>query len=191
LRVHDARELAALAAQPPTPSRSTNLSLSSSPPSVPHQTPYNPNGRVAQQPPDGHLLDEWLVKRRSTSSAALSRYAFSTRLQAHKLNDGGQRPVTALVRPIGITVRRPTVRPHPSMGCVLRPAEPASYMKKTSVCAGQHGCGAPRRNRTGDPILTMEPPGTAVRTAVCPGHARPSRPKLSVHFRRSYVLTFF
>jgi hypothetical protein len=26
--------------------------------------------------------------------------------------------------------------------------------------------GAPRRNRTGDPILTMEPPGTAVRTAL-------------------------
>jgi hypothetical protein len=33
--------------------------------------------------------------------------------------------------------------------------------------------GAPRRNRTGDPILTMEPPGTAVRNAVSPGHARP------------------
>ena len=32
---------------------------------------------------------------------------------------------------------------------------------------------APRRNRTGDPILTMEPPGTAVRTALSPGHARP------------------
>jgi site-specific DNA recombinase len=32
--------------------------------------------------------------------------------------------------------------------------------------------GAPRRNRTGDPILTMEPPGTAVRTLVSPAHAR-------------------
>src|SRR5215216_4247920 len=51
-------------------------------------------------------------------------------------------------------------------------------------------CGAPRRNRTGDPILTMEPPGTAVRTAVLPGHARPSGPKLSVLFRRSYALSF-
>jgi hypothetical protein len=49
--------------------------------------------------------------------------------------------------------------------------------------------GAPRRNRTGDPILTMEPPGTAVRTAVSPGHARPSGPKLSVLFRRSYALS--
>jgi hypothetical protein len=49
--------------------------------------------------------------------------------------------------------------------------------------------GAPRRNRTGDPILTMEPPGTAVRTAVPPGHARPSGPKLSVLLRRRYALT--
>jgi hypothetical protein len=62
---------------------------------------------------------------------------------------------------------------------------------------GQAGCwtrpvllvwgGAPRRNRTGDPILTMEPPGTAVRTTVSPGHAQPSRPKLSVLIRRSYA----
>ena len=51
-------------------------------------------------------------------------------------------------------------------------------------------CGAPRRNRTGDPILTMEPPGTAVRTAIPAGHARPSEPKLSVLLRRSYALTF-
>jgi hypothetical protein len=48
----------------------------------------------------------------------------------------------------------------------------------------------PRRNRTGDPILTMEPPGTAVRNALSPGHARPSGPKLSVLFRRSYAFSF-
>src|SRR5215218_8330642 len=47
--------------------------------------------------------------------------------------------------------------------------------------------GAPRRNRTGDPILTMEPPGTAMRTAVSPAHARPSGPKLTVLFRRRYA----
>ena len=41
-------------------------------------------------------------------------------------------------------------------------------------------CGAPRRNRTADPILTMEPPGTAVRKIAFPGRARPSGPKLSV-----------
>ncbi len=45
-------------------------------------------------------------------------------------------------------------------GCWTRP--------ELLVCGG-----APRRNRTGDPILTMEPPGTAVRTAVLPGHAGP------------------
>jgi hypothetical protein len=50
-------------------------------------------------------------------------------------------------------------------------------------------CGAPRRNRTGDPILTMEPLGTAVRNAVSPGRARPSSPKLSVLLRQSYALT--
>jgi hypothetical protein len=61
-------------------------------------------------------------------------------------------------------------------GCWTRP--------ELLVCGG-----APRRNRTGDPILTMEPPGTAVRNAVSPGHARPSGPKLSVLFQRSYVLS--
>ena len=61
-------------------------------------------------------------------------------------------------------------------GCQTRPG--------LLVCGG-----APRRNRTGDPILTMEPPGTAVRTAVLPGRARPSGQKLSVLFRRSYALT--
>jgi len=56
-------------------------------------------------------------------------------------------------------------------------AEVVSYncsgRRPTSVCAGQSLCGAPRRNRTGDPILTMEPPGTAVRMIVLPGRARP------------------
>jgi len=40
--------------------------------------------------------------------------------------------------------------------------------------------GAPRRNRTGDPILTLEQPGTAVRNAVFRGRVRPWTPKLSV-----------
>ena len=48
---------------------------------------------------------------------------------------------------------------------------------------------SPRRNRTGDPILTMEPPGTAVRTAVSAGHARPSGPKLSALSTCSYAFS--
>jgi hypothetical protein len=40
------------------------------------------------------------------------------------------------------------------------------------------------------PILTMEPPGTAVRTAVLAGHARPSGRKLSVHSTRSYGFSY-
>jgi hypothetical protein len=66
------------------------------------------------------------------------------------------------------------------------PRQPAPNVKMTSVCAGHRLGGAPRRNRTGDPILTMEPPGTAVRNAVSPGHARPSGSKLSALLRRSY-----
>ena len=70
-----------------------------------------------------------------------------------------------------------------------RPNRPRN-VKMTSVCAGHRLGGAPRRNRTGDPILTMEPPGTAVRTAVRAGHARPSGPKLSVHSTRSYGFSY-
>jgi hypothetical protein len=44
----------------------------------------------------------------------------------------------------------------------------------------------PESNRR--PILTMEPPRTAVRMLVSPGHARPKGPKLSVLFRGSYAL---
>jgi Phosphatidylethanolamine-binding protein len=54
-----------------------------------------------------------------------------------------------------------------------RPFNRPSDVALTSVCAGQSLCGAPRRNRTGDPILTMEPPGTAVRNLVAPARARP------------------
>jgi hypothetical protein len=52
-------------------------------------------------------------------------------------------------------------------------------------------CGrCPRPEVQRERILTMEPPGTAVRTAVSPGHARPSGPQLSVLFRISYGFTF-
>jgi hypothetical protein len=98
----------------------------------------------------------------------------------------GQRPWSA---PSMITMDDPVVRALPGMGCALRPAHASPNTKTTTVCAGHRLGGAPRRNRTGDPILTMEPPGTAVRTAVSPARARPSRPKLSVLFWRSYALS--
>jgi hypothetical protein len=50
-------------------------------------------------------------------------------------------------------------------GALQRPTDP-EHGQPTSVSAGQQLNGAPRRNRTGDPILTMEPPGAAVRTAI-------------------------
>jgi hypothetical protein len=40
------------------------------------------------------------------------------------------------------------------------------------------------------PSLPWNHRGTAVQTAVSPGHARPSGPKLSVLFRRSYAFSF-
>jgi hypothetical protein len=43
----------------------------------------------------------------------------------------------------------------------------------TSVCAGQPGCGAPRRNRTGDPILTMDRRTSAVLSGIFAGHSVP------------------
>jgi hypothetical protein len=70
---------------------------------------------------------------------------------------------------------------HPVCACPDHPnATPTSVARSTgtpdveltSVCAGHRLGGAPRRNRTGDPILTMEPPGTAVRTAVSPAGGR-------------------
>jgi hypothetical protein len=122
---------------------------------------------------------------------SLHRYGFFDRCGAKPIQrdrpSNRQRPWPQLPTS---TARQPTIRAHPGMGCVLRPTYTPPNAKMTSVCAGHWLGGAPRRNRTGDPILTMEPPGTAVRTAVSPGHARPSRPKLSVLFRRSYAFSF-
>jgi len=60
---------------------------------------------------------------------------------------------TTWSEPSTISDGRRVVRALPDMGCVLRPAEPAPNAKRTSVSAGQSLCGAPRRNRTGDPSL--------------------------------------
>ena len=65
-----------------------------------------------------------------------------------------------------------------------------SGRRLTGISAGESPYGAPRRNRTGDPILTMEPPETAVRNAVSAGRVRPSGSKSSVLLRPSYAFTF-
>src|SRR6266516_6568626 len=44
----------------------------------------------------------------------------------------------------------------------MRPVLLVPEWEPTSVCAGRWWCGAPRRNRTDDPILTMNPGSTAV-----------------------------
>jgi hypothetical protein len=97
---------------------------------------------------------------------------------------------TGTVTREALSVRHAPVQHHPNV-------TPTSFAcstgtpdaELTSISAGQRLCGAPRRNRTGDPILTMEPSGTAVRNPVSPGRARPSGPKLSVLFRRSYAFS--
>ena len=48
-----------------------------------------------------------------------------------------------------------------------------SGRRLTSVCAGQGLCGAPRRNRTGDPILTMDRRPSAVLTGVYAARVTP------------------
>ena len=48
-----------------------------------------------------------------------------------------------------------TARPHPDKGSALQPHKQHRTRRPTSVSAGQVRCGAPRRNRTGDPILTI------------------------------------
>jgi hypothetical protein len=78
-----------------------------------------------------------------------------------------------LIREVLSIRRAPAQRHSECQDDQHRPFNRPPDAELTSVSAGQPGCGAPRRNRTGDPILTMEPPGTAVRTAVSPGHARP------------------
>ena len=62
------------------------------------------------------------------------------------------------------------------------PPEPAQNALMTSVSAGQSGCGAPRRNRTGDPILTMNRQPSAVLASVLAAHDGPSGAKVCAQF---------
>jgi hypothetical protein len=57
-----------------------------------------------------------------------------------------------------------------------------SRPRLTGVCTGQSLCGAPRRNRTGDPILTMDRRPTAVLTRVAAGRVAPYMAQLWGHF---------
>jgi hypothetical protein len=57
----------------------------------------------------------------------------------------------------------------------MRPVSSVPERELTSVCAGQQWYGAPRRNRTGDTILTMNPGNSAVPTGVFAGRRTPWR----------------
>jgi hypothetical protein len=67
-----------------------------------------------------------------------------------------QQRAMALIRAVDVTDRRPVERSHPDMGCALWQTDPYPDARLTRIYAGQGLCGAPRRNRTGDPILTMD-----------------------------------
>ena len=71
---------------------------------------------------------------------------------------------------------------HPACACPApperhadqrRPVKPGSERGPDQRFRWSGPVWSPHRNRTGDPILTMEPPGTAVRMLVFPGRARP------------------
>jgi hypothetical protein len=73
-------------------------------------------------------------------------------------------------------------RAHPTpLRMPRRPASPVHRRRTrtmTSVCAGHRLGGAPRRNRTGDPILTMNRRPSAVLSGIFAGHSVPQRPQL-------------
>jgi hypothetical protein len=114
---------------------------------------------------------------------------------------------TPPTRPSPTRQARTMPRPCPSRGCASGTGRTAKYLWHRDVlfirCTAtdrpceatidgptwSDGVSSLSWKRARRPILTMEPPGTAVRTTVSPGHARPSAPKLSVLFRRSYALS--
>ena len=85
------------------------------------------------------------------------------------------RPKALLSRAIrALTARRPFAS-HSDTEVV---GSNGSRRRLTGVCTGQSLCGAPRRNRTGDPILTMDRRSSAVLTGVLAGRAALHGPQL-------------
>jgi hypothetical protein len=80
------------------------------------------------------------------------------------------RPKVLLSRAISALAERTLRIPIPNTDVV---ASNGFGRRLTGVSAGQSLCGAPRRNRTGDPILTVNLAATAVRTSVSAGRWRP------------------
>ena len=77
---------------------------------------------------------------------------------------------------------------HPNKGWVLWTVEASSNATATSVCAGQSLCGAPGIEPA-TPSLPWNHREPLCGTPFPPARARPSGPKLSVHFRRSYAFS--
>jgi hypothetical protein len=87
----------------------------------------------------------------------------------HRAIPDTPRPTVLLSRAIrALTARRPFA----SHSTTDVAGSSGSGRRPTSVFAGQSWCGAPRRNRTGDPILTMDRQPCAVLTRVFPSTPR-------------------
>jgi hypothetical protein len=85
------------------------------------------------------------------------------------------RPMLLVNRAIRALAARRPFASHPTMDAA---AYKGSGRRLTNVCAGQPGYGAPRRNRTGDPILTMDRWPSAVLRRIFAARATPSMPQL-------------
>jgi hypothetical protein len=90
-----------------------------------------------------------------------------------------RQPPKLLVSRLMCPTRSRPLRAHPLRNKASRSSQ---HLGNTSVCAGQPWCGAPRRNRTGDPILTMDRGRTAVLTGVFAGRSAPWMPQLWAQF---------
>jgi hypothetical protein len=122
------------------------------------------------------LLMACLWSRVRSAGAAVTltrRYVLSNRCAAGPPERKAAEPAKRLVIAVDADPGGATVRPHPDKGSALQPINRPPNTEPTSVSAGQRMCGAPRRNRTGDPILTMDRGRTAVLTGVSAARATP------------------
>jgi hypothetical protein len=172
------------------PSRGTNLNLSSPHHQCRTRLPTTPTG---ESPNNRQTATCWTSGWSSDGQRPRPRcpgMRSPPTLQAHKLNDGGQRPANGP----GQTDRHHRSATDGQTASLHGMGSPSSRTgpKRDD---GQHfrwsepmWSPPPESNRRPHPY--HEPPGTAVRNPVSPARARPSRRKLSVLFRRRYALSF-
>jgi hypothetical protein len=111
----------------------------------------------------------------SESARVLSAAPASTRDEPAHLSDSRPKLISIVGQPVLLAATR----------CYL-----IHMLRSAMACTNGCSCWSPDEKKRPQIFLTMEPPRTAVRTAVPAGHARPSGPKLSVLLRRSCAFSF-